>query len=153
MAGTYTQIFLHFVFAVQNRASLIGPDWKDELYKYITGIIQKNSHKLIAINGTSNHLHILVGYKPHQPIPNLMQDVKGFSSKWINQKKLVHGKFNWQEGYGAFSYSSSHINRVYKYIMNQEQHHKIRTFRKEYLELLKRYKNVYDNRYILKDIS
>jgi len=153
MADTYTQIFLHFIFAVHNRRSLIDPSWKDELYKYITGIIQKNSHKLIAINGTANHLHILVGYKPHQPIPNLMQDVKGYSAKWINKKKLTRWKFNWQKGYGAFSYSYSHIDNVYKYIMNQEQHHKIRAFKGEYIELLNRFKIAYHDRYTLKDIS
>ena len=104
MANTFTQIYLHLVFAVQNRISLIQPGWKDELYKYITGIVQNNSHKLIAINGTANHLHVAVGYKPYQLIPDLLQDIKGYSSKWINEKKFVKGKFNWQEGYGAFSF-------------------------------------------------
>ena len=93
MANTFTQIYLHLVFAVQNRTSLIQPKWKDELYKYITGIIQTNSHKLIAINGMPDHLHIAIGYKPHQLISNLLQDVKGSSSKWINEKKFVKGKF------------------------------------------------------------
>jgi REP element-mobilizing transposase RayT len=103
MANTYTQMYLHFVFAVQNRISLIQPEWKDELYKYITGIVQNNKHKLIAINGMPNHLHVFVGYKPHQLIPGLLQDIKGSSSQWINSKDLVKGKFSWQEGYGAFS--------------------------------------------------
>ena len=104
MANTFTQINLHLVFAVQNRISLIQPGWKDELYKYIIGIVQNNSHKLIAINGTANHLHVAVGYKPYRLIPDLLQDIKGYSSKWINEKKFVKGKFNWQEGYGAFSF-------------------------------------------------
>jgi REP element-mobilizing transposase RayT len=112
MANTFTQIYIHFVFAVQNRISLIQPEWKDELCKYITGIVQKNGHKLIAINGTANHAHIFTGYKPNQLIPELMQDVKGSSSKWINEKKFVNGKFSWQEGYGAFSYSHSQIDQV-----------------------------------------
>lgn len=153
MANTFTQIYLHLVFAVQSRISLIQPEWKDELYKYITGIIQNNGHKLIAINGMPNHLHIAVGYKPHQLIPDLLQDIKGYSSKWINRKKFVRGKFNWQEGYGAFSFSHSQIDRVVKYINNQEQHHKKQTFREEYHHLLKKYNLSFDEKYILSDIT
>ena len=151
MANIYTQIYLQFVFAVENRTSLIRSDWKDELYKYITGIIQNNEHKLIAINGMPNHLHIFIGYKPHQLIPDLLQEIKRDSSKWINKKKFVKGKFNWQAGYGAFSYSHSQINQVVKYINNQEERHKTKTFREEYLLLLKKFKIKYDNRYILQD--
>lgn len=153
MANTFTQIYIHFVFAVQNRASLIQPEWKDELYKYITGIVQKNGHKLIAINGVANHVHIFTGYKPHQLIPELMQDVKGSSSKWINEKKLVKGKFSWQEGYGAFSYSHSQIDQVVRYINNQEKHHKKQTFREEYELLLKKFNVQFDEKYILKDVD
>jgi len=153
MANTFTQIYIHFVFAVQNRASLIQPEWKDELYKYITGIVQKNGHKLIAINGTANHVHIFIGYKLHQLIPKLMQDVKGSSSKWINEKKFVRGKFSWQEGYGAFSYSHSQIDHVVRYINNQEKHHKKRTFREEYILLLKKFNIQFDEKYILKDVD
>ncbi len=152
MANTYTQIYLQFVFAVQDRVSLIQSDWKDELYKYITGIVQNNKHKLIAINGMPNHLHVFVGYKPHQLIPDLLQDIKGSSSKWINSRKLIRGRFRWQEGYGAFSYSHSHLDNVVKYIMNQEQHHKKRTFGEEYNELLKKFEVDYDEKYILEDI-
>lgn len=153
MANTFTQIYIHFVFAVQNRSSLIQPEWKDELYKYITGIVQKNGHKLIAINGTSNHAYIFTGYKPHQLIPDLMQDVKGSSSKWINEKKFVKGKFSWQEGYGAFSYSHSQIDQVVRYINNQEKHHKNLTFKEEYILLLKKFKIQFDEKYILKDVE
>jgi len=153
MANTFTQIYIHFVFAVQNRASLIQPEWKDELYKYITGIVQKNGHKLIAINGTANHVHIIIGYKLHQLIPKLMQDVKGSSSKWINEKKFVRGKFSWQEGYGAFSYSHSQIDHVVRYINNQEKHHNKRTFREEYILLLKKFDIPFDEKYILKDVE
>jgi REP element-mobilizing transposase RayT len=152
MANTFTQIYLHLVFAVRNRTSLIQSDWKNELYKYITGIIQNSGHKLIAINGVPNHLHIAVGYRPHQLIPELLQDIKGSSSKWINQRKFVNGKFNWQEGYGAFSFSHSQIDNVVKYINNQERHHKKQTFREEYIKLLKRYNIQYDERYILSEI-
>ncbi len=153
MANTYTQIYLQFVFAVQDRVSLIRSEWKDELYKYMTGIVQNNNHKLIAINGMSNHIHIFIGYKPHQLIPDLLQDVKGDSSKWINKRGLVKGKFSWQAGYGAFSYSSSQIDEVVKYIKNQKQHHKKKTFREEYIEFLEQFHVPYDDRYILKDIE
>lgn len=153
MANTFTQIYLHLVFAVQNRISLINPEWKAELYKYITGIVQNNGHKLIAINGIANHLHLAVGYKPHQLIPDLLQDIKGYSSKWVNEKKFVRGKFNWQEGYGAFSFSHSQIDRVVKYINNQEQHHKKVSFREEYIQLLKKYNIPFDEKYILMDIT
>jgi len=153
MANTFTQIYLHLVFAVQNRVSLIQSEWKDELYKYITGIVKNNKHKLIAINGMPNHIHIAVGYKPHQLIPDLLQDIKGNSSKWINEKKLVYGKFSWQAGYGAFSFSHSQIDAVAKYIINQEKHHKRKTFQEEYIELLEKYNVQFNEKYILKDIT
>jgi len=153
MANTFTQIYLQFVFAVQDRISLIRSDSKDELYKYITGIIQNHKHKLIAINGMPNHLHVLVGYKPHQLIPDLLQDIKGSSSSWINERRFVRGKFRWQAGYGAFSYSHSQIDSVVKYIMNQEAHHKKKTFREEYIELLEHFNIEYDERYILQDVG
>lgn len=152
MSNTFTQIYLHLVFAVQSRISLIQPDWKSELYKYITGIVQNNGHKLIAINGVSNHLHLAVGYKPHQLIPDLLQDMKGYSSKWINEKRFVRGKFRWQEGYGAFSFSHSHLDRVVRYINNQEKHHKKMTFKEEYMQLLKKYEVIFDEKYILVDV-
>lgn len=153
MANTFTQIYLHIVFAVQNRTALIQAEWKDELYKYITGIIQNNTHKLIAMNGTANHIHIAVGYKPHQLIPDLLQDIKGDSSRWINKNKFVRGKFNWQQGYGAFSFSHSHIDRVVKYINNQEQHHKKKSFHEEYIQLLKNYDIRFEEKYTLLDIT
>ena len=153
MANTYTQMYLQFVFAVMNRESLIQSFWKDELYQYITGIVQMNKHKLIAINGMPDHLHVFIGYKPHQPIPDLLQDIKGSSSGWINKRGYIKEKFRWQEGYGAFSYSNSHIERVVHYIMNQEKHHCKRTFREEFRELLKRYDVVYNDRFLPTDIQ
>jgi REP element-mobilizing transposase RayT len=152
MANTYTQIYLQFVFAVKDRNSLIQPEWKDELFKYITGIIQTNKHKLIAINGISDHIHVFIGYKPHQLIPELLQDVKGNSSKWINERQFVTGKFQWQEGYGAFSYSHSQIDAVVKYIQNQDEHHRKKSFQEEYSDFLKRFNVLHDERYIMKDI-
>lgn len=153
MANTFTQIYIHAIFAVKGRENLIIKSWEDELYKYITGIVQNNNHKLLAINGTSNHLHIFIGYKPNQLIPELLQDIKGHSSKWINKRGFAGGKFRWQAGYGAFSYSQSQIDSVIKYINNQEIHHKKKTFNEEYLELLQLFKIEYDERYILKDIN
>ena len=153
MANTFTQIYLQFVFAVQDRNSLIHPKWQNELYKYITGIIKNNKHKLITINGMSDHLHVFIGYKPHQLIPDLLQDIKGSSSKWINKKRFTLGKFAWQAGYGAFSYSHSQIDYVVQYILNQEKHHKKKTFQQEYIQLLKKFNIEYDVRYILRDIE
>jgi REP element-mobilizing transposase RayT len=153
MANTYTQLYIQCVFAVEDRTSLIKSDWKDELYKYITGIVQTNKHKLIAINGIANHIHVFIGYKPHLLIPELLKDIKGSSSKWINQKGIIRGKFKWQAGYGAFSYSHSQIDSVVKYIRNQEQHHKRKSFQEEYRELLKRFDIHYDERYNLKDVE
>jgi len=153
MANTYSQIYLQLVFAVQDRISLIQPDWKDDLYKYITGIVQNHQHKLIAINGVPNHIHIFIGYGTHQLIPELLQDVKSSSSKWINEKHLVRGKFVWQEGYGAFSYSHSQIDRVVKYINNQEQHHKVQTFHDEYIQFLKKFNVLFEEKYALHEIE
>ena len=152
MANTYIQTYFQIVFAVQDRTSLIQAQWKDELYKYITGIVQNNNHKLISIGGISNHIHLFIGYKLHQTIPKLVQDIKGSSSKWINQKGFIKGRFSWQEGYGAFTYSHSQINHVAKYIENQEQHHKKKTFREEYIDFLEKFNVSYNEKYILKDI-
>jgi len=152
MANTYTQIYIQTVFTVQNKISLIGSDWKDELYKYITGIVQNNGHKLIAINGIPDHLHVFIGMKPSQSLSALMQDVKGDSSKWIHQKGFVKGRFEWQAGFGAFSYSISQIDKVVKYINNQVNHHKTKTFIEEYLELLEKFDVPYDERYIFKPV-
>lgn len=147
MADTYTQIYIQFVFAVQNRISLIHPDWEENLYKYITGIIQNKSHKMITINGMPDHLHMLIGFQPVDHMSELIKVVKGESSKWINDQGLVKGKFKWQAGYGAFSYSRSQIERVYRYIMNQKEHHKKKTFKEEYIELLEKFEVDFDERY------
>ena len=153
MANTFTQIYLHLIFAVQGRISLIQPVWKNELFKYISGILTHNRHKLIAINGMPNHIHAFIGYKPHQLIPDLLQDIKGSSSKWINTKGFVRGKFSWQEGYGAFSYAHSQIKNVARYIENQEQHHKKKTFQEEYIEILDKFNIAHNGQYILKDVQ
>jgi REP element-mobilizing transposase RayT len=151
MVNTYTQIHIHAVFAVQNRLSFIQKRWKDELYQYITGIITHNGHKLLQIGGMPDHIHVLLGMRPVQSLSDLMKDIKGSSSFWINQKRFVMGKFSWQEGYGAFSYGKSQINNVVKYIQNQEVHHQKQTFVDEYLELLKLFEIEYDEKYVLKN--
>lgn len=153
MANTYTQIYIQSVFAVQNRISLIKPQWQEELYKYITGIVQNNGHKLIAINGMPDHLHLFLGMKPNQSLSDLMQVVKGDSSKWIHEKGFVMGRFEWQAGFGAFSYSISQIDAVVKYIRNQAAHHKIKSFVEEYLEFLERFQVPFDERYVFKPIE
>jgi putative transposase len=152
MSNTYTQIHIQFVFAVKFREAIIQSDWKDELYKYITGVVKNNKHQLVAINGMPDHLHLLVGLRPSQSISELMQDVKGNSSKWINDRKLTKSKFEWQEGYGAFSYGKSQLNIVKNYIINQESHHKKRTFREEYIEFLEKFEVQYDDKYIFKEL-
>ena len=152
MPNTYTQIHIQFVFAVKYRDGIIDSSWKNELYKYITGIVQGNNHKLISINGMSDHIHILIGLRPTQSISDLMQDIKGNSSKWVNEKQFVKRKFEWQEGYGAFSYSKSHIKSVIEYIENQELHHQKKTFIDEYLDFLQKFEVDYDEKYIFKEL-
>ncbi|MBF6641365.1 IS200/IS605 family transposase [Flavobacterium sp. J49] len=151
MANTYTQIHIQFVFAVKYRDGLIHASFKEELYQYITGIIKNHNHKLLAINGMPDHIHIFIGMRPTQSISDLLQDIKGSSSKWINEKKFLKVKFEWQEGYGAFSYAKSQVDSVINYIKNQEQHHTGKTFREEYLEFLKLYEIDYDERYIFRE--
>lgn len=153
MANTYTQIYIQFVFAVSDRGSLIYPEWKDELYKYITGIVRECGHTLIAINGTQNHIHILVGFIPRQSPAEFMKAVKASSSKWINEKKFTRTRFSWQIGYGAFSYSASHVDRVVTYIKNQEEHHRKRTFLEEYEMFLKMYNIPYERPYVFVDVE
>ena len=131
--------------------SLIKTDWQEQLYKYIITIIQKHEHKVLSIGGMPDHVHILFGMRPTQSLSNLIQDIKGSSSLWINQKRLVMGRFSWQEGYGAFSYGKSQIDNVVKYIQQQEVHHKKRNFAEEYAELLKLFNVEFDERYILKN--
>ena len=152
MSNTYTQIHIHAVFAVQNRISLISKLWEERLYQYITGIIQHKNHKLLAINGMSDHVHILFGMRPTQSLSDLMQDIKGDSSRWINENRFVNGKFSWQEGFGGFSYSKSQISAVANYIEKQEEHHKTKTFIDEYRKILNDFGIDYDELYIFKPI-
>lgn len=153
VANTYTQIHIHAVFSVQNRECVIGNQWKEELYKYISGIIRNNNHKVLAINGMPDHIHILFGMRLSQSLSDLLQDIKGSSSKWINDRKFVRGKFSWQEGYSAFSYGKSQLPQVIYYIEKQEEHHRKKTFMEEYKEFLDAFGVEYDGRYIFQPIE
>jgi REP element-mobilizing transposase RayT len=150
MANTYTQIYLHVVFAVETRAAVIPAQHKEELHKFITGIVKNRGQKLIAINSMPDHVHLFVGIKPDISLSELIRDVKAGSSKFINDNKWVPGRFSWQEGFGAFSYSHSQLSTVIRYIQNQEEHHKKKSFRDEYVEMLEKFAVTYDERYIFK---
>lgn len=150
MPHTYSQLYVHIVFAVKYRQSLINPNWQTDLYKYISGIIEYNNHKLHIINGVSDHIHILVGLNPANSLSTLVEKIKSNSSKWINTQRLTFWKFQWQEGYGAFSYSKSQLPTVVNYIKNQENHHKKQSFNDEYLRILKDFDIDYNQKYVLK---
>ena len=148
MANTFTQIYVQIVFIVQGRQNLIKNEHKEELHKYITGIINKKNQKVFAINCMPDHTHIFIGLKPNIALSDLVRDIKNNSSTFINKKKWIPGKFKWQRGFGAFSYSQSQIDAVVKYIQNQEQHHAHKSFREEYLEFLKKFSIEFDEKYI-----
>jgi len=153
MANTYTQIYIQYVFAVQNRISLINESWQPDLYKYMSGIIEKHENKLYSINGMPDHVHILISMNPKESPSDLMFNVKRSSSLWINDNKLCAGRFSWQEGFGAFSYGKSQIPMIVQYIENQQLHHKKQTFINEYIDFLKAFEIDYDERYIYKPIE
>jgi REP element-mobilizing transposase RayT len=148
MANTYTQLYIQIVFAVSGRQNLISNFWKDELCKYICGIINNKNHKPIIVNGYLNHLHCFVGYNPVEPLPDLVRDIKNNSSKFINENNLSESKFNWQRGYGAFSHSRRELDIIYNYILNQEAHHQKESFRDEYIRMLNEFDIAFDERYI-----
>lgn len=151
MANTYTQIYIQIVFAVEGRQNLIQPQHNDELQKYITGIVAGQRQKLLAINNVPDHLHMLVGLKADLSLSELVRDIKANSSRFIQQHGWVQGRFWWQEGFGAFSYSRSQIDAVIRYIQNQQAHHARRSFREEYIELLGKFGVEYDERFIFRD--
>jgi len=148
MANTYSQVYVQIVFAVKGRLNLINPAWKDELYRYICGIVNGNRQKVYAMGGVADHIHILVSLKPDIAISDLVRDIKAGSSKWINEKRLVRGKFQWQQGFGVFSYAQSNLDDVIAYINNQEIHHQKKTFKEEYVELLELFKIDYNENYL-----
>jgi putative transposase len=146
--STYSQMYIQVVFAVKNRDALIDISWEERLYQYITGIVQNKGQKLIAINGVANHIHIFIGMKPSCCLSDLVREIKKSSNEFIAENKFTLHKFNWQEGFGAFSYSHSHIESVYKYVMNQKEHHKKVTFKEEYIDFLKKFEVSYDEKYL-----
>jgi REP element-mobilizing transposase RayT len=148
MANTYTQCYFQLVFAVKNREALIHKTWKSELEMFITGIVQNHKHKMLAIFAMPDHLHMLIGYNPNELIPDLVEQVKTSSNSWIKQSGFTKFRFEWQKGYGAFTYSRSEIDDVIKYILSQEQHHSNRTFRDEYKWILELYKTDFKNEYL-----
>ncbi|MEK7818446.1 MAG: IS200/IS605 family transposase [Bacteroidota bacterium] len=153
MSGTFSQLYIQVVFAVKGRENLISKVWSDDLHKYISGIIKGKEQKSIIVNGMPDHIHAFIGLKPSMSISDLVRDIKNNSSNFINNKKFVKGKFSWQEGYGAFSYSHTHIQNVYQYILNQEEHHKKKTFREEYITLLKKFEIEYNEKYLFEWIE
>lgn len=153
MANTFSQIYIQTVFAVSNRMSLIQSAFKEDLHKYISGIVKNQGQKLISINGMPDHLHILIGLKPSMALSDLVRDIKGESSAYIHKNKWVRGKFSWQEGYGAFSYGHSQLDTIIRYIQNQEKHHQRRSFKEEYLAWLKKYEIKVEEKYVFEFID
>ncbi|PIQ48227.1 MAG: transposase [Cytophagales bacterium CG12_big_fil_rev_8_21_14_0_65_40_12] len=153
MPGTFSQIYIQVVFAVKGRDSLIHSSWEEELYRYISGIVRNKEQKLLAINGMPDHIHFIIGMKPSCCLSNLVREVKKSSNEFINQKKFSNYKFCWQEGYGAFSYSHSALDEVIKYVVNQKEHHRKKTFREEYLGFLKKFEVDFKNEYLFEWIE
>jgi putative transposase len=153
MAGTFSQIYIQIVFAVKGRESSIQPLWEEELYKYITGIITNKGQKLLAINGMPDHLHFLIGMKPSCCLSDLVREIKKSSNDFINEKNFSKAKFQWQEGYGAFSYSHSALGDVIRYIANQKVHHKKQSFKEEYKDFLMKFQIEHKDEYLFEWIE
>ena len=148
MPGTFSELYVQVVFAVGGRQNLIAKSWSQELYKYMSGIITAKNQKSIIVNGMPDHIHIFIGLRPSMAVSDLVRDVKNNSTNFINERHFVKGKFFWQEGFGAFSYSHSQVMGVYDYILNQEEHHVKKTFKEEYIDLLKKFEIQYDEKYL-----
>ncbi|HLO53042.1 MAG TPA: IS200/IS605 family transposase [Saprospiraceae bacterium] len=148
MSGTFSQIYIQYVFAVKGRENLLQKPWREEVFKYMSGIIKAKNHKPIIVNGVADHVHVFVGLKPGMSISDLVRDIKNNSSNFINEQKFIKGKFSWQEGYGAFSYGHSQIDNVYQYVANQEEHHKKRTFKEEYIDFLQKFEIEHNEKYL-----
>lgn len=148
MANTYTQLYVHHVFAVLRRESVISEQHREELEKYICGIISNQKCKLITIYRNPDHIHILIGLHPTARLSDLVRDIKANSSKFINERGWIRGRFNWQDGYGAFTYGRSRIDRIVRYIREQPMHHKTKSFKDEYLSTLKKFGVEYDEQYV-----
>ncbi|OFY67815.1 MAG: transposase [Bacteroidetes bacterium RBG_13_43_22] len=153
MANTYTQCYFHLVFAVKNRDALIRKEWKDELGMYITGIVQNHRHKMLAIGSMTDHIHILLGYNVNQLIPDLVEEIKTSSNSLIKVKRLSKFRFEWQKGYGAFTHSHSQIDSVAKYILSQEKHHRKKSFKEEYFDMLEKNNVEFKEEYLFEFFS
>jgi len=153
MAGTYSQIYIQVVFAVKGRQNLLAKQWRDEVFKYMSGIITNKGQKPIIVNGVDDHVHAFIGLKPSMALSELVRDMKNNSTNFINHNNWIKGKFSWQEGYGAFSYGHSQIENVYNYILNQEQHHRKQTFQEEYMDFLKKFEIEHDVQYLFEWIQ
>lgn len=153
MSSTFSQIYIQIVFAVKGRASLIHASWEEELYKYITGIVQNKDQKMLAINGMADHIHILIGMKPSCCLSDLVREIKKSSNEFIKEKKFTKIKFQWQSGFGAFSYSQKDIDNVISYVNNQKAHHKKKTFKKEYTNFLNKFQIEFKDEYLFEWID
>jgi len=151
MPNTYTQIHIHAVFAVKFRAALIGDVWREQLHQYITGIVRAQGHKMLSINSMPDHMHVFFGMRPTQSLSDLLQDIKGGSSLWINAERFITRRFEWQGGFSAFSYCRAEVPKVINYIRNQQEHHRRQKFLDEYRQLLAAFEIEYDDRYIFSD--
>lgn len=149
MAGTFSKIYIHVVFGVKSRARVLRKPWREEVFKYIAGIIEGKGCKAIIVNGVEDHVHCCIGIKPVVCISDLVRDVKNNSSRFINDRSFVSGRFEWQEGYGVFSVSHIGLDALYQYILNQEEHHKRRGFREEYIAFLKEYEVEFQERFFI----
>jgi putative transposase len=148
MPNTYSQLYIHIIFTVKGKSNLLKKENKEELHKYITGIITHRKQKLICINSVKDHIHLLISIAPDITVSEIVRDIKHYSTDLINKNNWVVGKFHWQEGFGAFSCSKSHQDNVVKYIQKQEEHHKKHTFREEYISFLKKYEIEYNEKYL-----
>ncbi len=152
MANTYAQIYIQTVFAVKYRQAIIHPSWQPELMAVIGNLINEAGAKTLIVNGVEDHVHCLFSIKPSISISDVMKNAKAKSSKWVNESGLLDHRFEWQKGFGAFSYSQLHVHKVYQYILNQQEHHKTQAFKKEYLELLESHYIEYDENYIFEEL-
>lgn len=153
MAGTFTQLYVQIVFAVKGRENLISESWRPEIHKYISGIISGKDQKSIIVNGVADHVHCFIGLKPTMSVSDLARDIKNNASRFINERKFVRGKFQWQEGYGAFTYAHSQVDQVYNYILNQERHHRKKSFREEYQGMLLKFQIEHKPEYLFEWIE
>lgn len=153
MSDTYSKVYIHVIFAVKNRDALIHSSWEEKLFQYVTGIVQNKGQKMLAINGISNHIHFLIGMKPSCCLSDLVREIKKSTSEFIKENCFTKFQFNWQEGFGAFSYSSSQIDNVIKYIKNQKEHHRKKTFNEEYIDFLEKFNVEYKKEYLFENIE